>query len=78
MPGSVRPMAAATCRVVPEQCSDATHAELVVSGAGVPFLVLMPEEGVDCTVVHLGPLLDFVAADPQLRGLMERSLRAQS
>jgi hypothetical protein len=60
--------------VVPEQCSDATHAELVMSGSGDPFLVLMPEEGVDCTVVRMGPLLDFAAAHPQLRRLMEKSL----
>ena len=65
---------AAKSKVVPETCSDATHAELVLSGAGVPFLVLMAQEGSDCTVVNLTPLLKFAAQDPDLRRIMEQSL----
>lgn len=69
---------AANSKVVPEMCSDATHAELVVSGAGVPFLVLVAQEGSDCTVVNLAPLLDFAAQDPDLRRIMEQSLNHAS
>lgn len=65
---------AAKSKVVPETCSDATHAELVLSGAGVPFLVLMAQEGSDCTVVNLAPLMKFAAQDPDLRKIMEQSL----
>jgi hypothetical protein len=66
-------MAAAKNRVVPEACSDATHAELVVSGTGTPFLVLMPQEGHDCAVVNLVPLLKFAAQDPDLKKLLEEA-----
>ncbi len=65
---------AAKSKVVPETCSDATHAELVLSGAGVPFLVLMAQEGSSCTVVNMVPLLKFAAQDPDLRKLMEQTL----
>lgn len=76
MPRSVRPMAAPSL-TVPDSCSDAVHAEVVLSGDGNPFLILMAEEGIDFTVVHLDQFLDFVAGDPRLRCLMEKSLRAQ-
>lgn len=58
----------------PDRCFDAGHAELMVSEKGDPFLVLLTEEGSDCTIVHLTPFLKMAAADPRLREIMERSL----
>jgi len=57
-----------------DRCFDAGHAELMVSQKGDPFLVLVTEEGVDCTILHLGPFLEMAAAIPQLRQIMEKSL----
>lgn len=57
-----------------DRCFDASHAELMVSEKGDPFLVLVAEEGFDCTIVHLIPFLEMAAANPQLRKLMEKSL----
>lgn len=60
--------------LMPDRCFDAQHAELIVSTTGAPFLVLVAEEGVDCTILHLAPFLEMAAAIPQLREIMEKSL----
>lgn len=57
-----------------DRCFDAGYAELMVSQKGDPFLVLVAEEGVPCTILHIVPFLELAAATPQLRQLMEKSL----
>jgi hypothetical protein len=57
-----------------DRCFDAQHAELMVNPEGDPFLVLVAEEGVYCTILHLVPFLEMAADIPRLREIMEKSL----
>jgi len=59
---------------LPEECFDANHAELKLSTTGEPFLILLSQEGLDCTVVHLAPFLRYAATDTRLRKLLEDAL----
>lgn len=59
---------------VPEECFNANYAELKMSPAGEPFLILLSQEGLDCSVVHLAPFLRYAATDPRLRRLLEDAL----